>query len=1647
MSHLEPEFPGASRSHASDAEFPGKENGPNKPTRGRAGNSLVRHLGEALLLLGLLVLAFALRAYNLNFDDGTFQHPDERHWAFVLGDLEDEPWPETVGDYLNSETSRLNPYNAIRGPENDTSFSTFAYGTSQLYTTRGVAEWLIGGDDRQGFGTTVAANLNDLGIPLLDEAGNPTFNPGFQGNLVGRLLSALIDTATVGLVFLLGRELGGRRVAWLAALLQTFAVLHIQYAHFLGSEPWVAFYATATVLGAVRIARGRAGPFTWLATGVAVGLAVASKLSGLPTAIGPMVACAILFVSAVIRFNHGDTDGRVRALLTPIFGFGAMLVTGFLTFRFMLPYAFANGINVSLRGLISRDWVAAFGLDTRNPVDGFPGGGYLEDVQYIRDVNTGGNYPWVIQWAGRTPLVFPLSQVFWWGMGPGLACAAIVGMVAGTWQGLKRRQWFFLVPLSVIAVFVVFVALQFNPLNRYLLPAYPSAIALAGFGLVALWDSERLPVTWIPDDFFAFWKPLARISVGVMVISSVLWGVMYVNGVYRTDYTRITASQWIVDNIGADGVVSIQAWDDPLPLGAAVNYENIPRQVTFNPFDTDSTQKITQLVDGLAQVDYVIEASNKLYGAIPQMEARFPVTVRYYEALNDGSLGFERVKEFSTPPSLFGFTRDDRNAEETFTVYDHPTVTVWQKTAAFSVNNAFSILDPFRANVAVPHNPRDGAANALQLRSADYQTQQAGGTWSEVVNEDGFVTNVPWVWWLIWLQVGSFAALPLTLWLFKRFPNGGYGMSKVMGWAGLGLGVWFAVNFTSLHFTATLIWVLLAVGVVLALIAAVRNAGPLARLVADHWRSWLAAEAVFLSVFGLVLLLRYNIPDLWHPWRGGEKPMEMSYFTAILRSSTLPAYDPWYAGGFLNYYYIGWFLLAVPTKAMRMPPDIAFNLGVASYAALAAIAVHSLVSNLAGLARAVPVLNKPASTPTPTSAVSVVESEVAVEEEAATVPVPDAAVAVPDAAVAVPVAAAAPHPPAVPKLRAVPSAGFLGVLLFLFLGNFDAVRQHWYDLRLLATPNRQETELSDTLTGTIGETFRGAWSWLTGGDVGQFDWWDVSRVNKGTSDITEFPGWSVLFGDLHPHLMGLSIFGLLLGLATATVLALKARTVRSPETPVVHESRSDQLHGWVLAGSLGVVAALVRMVHTWDWPTAMVVCGVAIVVGWLLASGGLVARAVHAFGHLVVFALGYLVAVSPYSANSQAAEGGLDLFHDATRNLDDFVAHWFVFLVAAALYAVVRLKQVRRRGDLLLWTGAVLVAAPLFLYLHLRVGSVAAWASLGVVVSLLLVTVELTQRPTSVGHVGASGFFALGFGILMSVEFVRVAADAQGWNTVFKFWLQVWQLFAIASAFALWWVLRSLRSSAEDLQPSGADVQAGDEPQPRGFRPAYRLVALGLGVLILLGMIFPIRATRSRVQDRFDTELAMTLDGWAWFDEELPPLGLYNVSDVPVAQDVALVQWLRDNVEGSPTVVEAWGPGYQWFNRIPMLTGLPTVLGWDWHQTQQRTPFTQSVERRQADLRTFWTVPDPVGAEQFLRTYDVTYVIVGSAELATRVDAGVPIEPVMADSVEQMLATMDVLTPVFQQGRAVIYEVRKDEIRTRNNPPIASDVAANVTDS
>ncbi len=1542
---------------------------------------LVRRLSLVLLL----VLGFTLRVWNINWDEGTHQHPDERYWSMVTEDI---AWPG-VANYFDSDDSTLNPYSHR---------STWVYGTLPLFLTKATAHYL---ESDTFLSNAVIDTASKFGIGLKEKTitgsgqvlDSKTFDSGYKANLIGRLLSAIVDTGTTLLVYLLGRELFNRKVGFLSAVLHVFTVLHIQYSHFYGAESWVAFFATLTMLLSVKLFKtirlsGQSGKLAnrrtlWLllSVGFAFGLTVASKLSGLTVGIVPIISIILCLAS---RLKSKELAASAKEL-AKFFGLGTfMLSVAFLAFRLFQPYAF-SGI---------------FSFDDR----------FISDIEYLRSVNSGADVPWVVQWVGVTPLWFPLKSIFWHGMGPALAIAVLVGLCIAGHEIIKERNQILLIPLSFILVMLGLVSQQFNPLIRYLLPAYPVAIIFGGYGIYRLWHSGR-------DKKFALLRKvsfpqMSRLTAIALVAVSIFWGAAFVNGIYNNSHPRVSATSWINENIDSGSTVTHQIWDDQLPLALANETKAQLNYVDLDLFRSDQSKdpesgnsKLDTLVNNLERTDYIIEASNRLYGSIPRIPAEYPGTTAYYNALFSGELGFELVAEFENSPSLFGINFSDTEGEETFTVYDHPKVTIWSKTDQWSQEEALKILNPFRATFAPNLEPKDANSNALLLKTAERTALQGDDTFYDTFTKRGYLGAPHWVWWLLWLQVAAFAVLPWSTLLFRQFADAGYGLSKVIGFLSTGTLLWVFVVWDVVGFNQTTAFASLLTIFAIGLALWWAHRERLLQLFCKHRFAWLASEVVFLSIFAFLLTLRSLNPDLWDAYLGGEKPMELGYLTAVGKSTELPPYDPWFAGGAMNYYYFGWFLLALPMRALKIVPEVAFQFGVATFGALIGVLIFSLTYNL----------------------VMVRHSSKAKHSL---------------------------------QRRTALKVGALGLFLFMGSGTLDALRVHSDRLRSANT----WTFLDNwPLFGFLVEVAGGTWAWMTGTSLQRFDWWTSSRVNSGNYDITEFPYFTFLFGDLHPHLMGMAISGLTIAFAFAYLIACQ---------------QTLETNKFCLAAGIGLLAGVIRMTNTWDYPTSLLllfvtfflgacisisdarpnyndnkaslfgVTGVAIflsavgsggstliyILGVVGILGGISVffntknqnRILQFIGHFSIAIVAHTIFLWPYIRDTKNFNVGI---HRAkwTSPLDDFMSHWGIFIAIGFMFFAVISFQSRMESKKYnvtvhflpnvlrqnVWVKSLVIGVSMtgLAFCFLWVSGAFAITIFGGFCALFLIEHECRNPNPNIGKLFALVMFIFGFAVVGGPEIITVNNDVARMNTVFKFWLQGWLFFALGSAFAIhhiWDFVKSLQKSEES---TSSDYRISP-------KMLWRLFVLAM---VAIGLTYPLLATKPRLSTRFDTGYK-GLNGVAYLDYE-PSIVRNDQGNqeaptvVRIAEDLPLIEWIRSNVSGNPTIVEWSGDSYDWNSRIAIHTGLPTVLGWSSHQYQQRQKYADWILQRRLDIQNFYTEATQETVTEFLLTYEVGYVIVGVQEHRF----GNP-------DVLNSFSDHPALRKVFESDQNTIYSVENDAL-------------------
>lgn len=585
----------------------------------------------AALVLVLLVAAW-LRFNGLNWDQDQHQHADERFVSITTNALQ---WPSNLDTYFDPAVSTLSPYTLPN-------MEFFVYGTLPIY----VVKW-----------AAVTFNWNNYD----------------QITQLGRKLSGLFDLGAVFVLFLIGRQLYGQKVGLLAAALLALSVLNIQLSHFFAMDTFANLFIIATFYFLIRASvNGR-----WLdyaLAGLMFGLGLSSKLSVLTLVVPILVGAG---VDLVHRSRKGDIVTAVEQLAIRLV---TLFVIAALTFRVAQPVAFSGP--------------GFWNWSLYQP--------WLDDiVEQQRIVSGLVDVPWLQQWTGRS-IMFPLYNIVVWGLGLPLGLASLAGLGLATFELVKLRRIEHLLPVVYVLVTFIYHAATFIKFMRYFLPLYPFLALFAAYLIAWLWRRasapEQSPSEPLQANRPGRWpgRVLSRVRFGpemaAAVATLVLGGtLLYAQGfstIYDREQTRIAASRWMYRELPQGSTLAVEHWDDWLPLGGLDGYapygdNGMFQLVEMRNYEADTPDKLNQMVANLTEADYIVLSSNRLYDSIPRLPMRYPMTSRYYRLLFSGRLGFERVAEFTSYPTILGIQIPDQVAEESFSVFDHPRVQIFKKTASF----------------------------------------------------------------------------------------------------------------------------------------------------------------------------------------------------------------------------------------------------------------------------------------------------------------------------------------------------------------------------------------------------------------------------------------------------------------------------------------------------------------------------------------------------------------------------------------------------------------------------------------------------------------------------------------------------------------------------------------------------------------------------------------------------------------------------------------------------------------------------------------------------------------------------------------------------------------------------------------------------
>jgi YYY domain-containing protein len=851
-------------------------------------------------------------------------------------------------------------------------------------------------------------------------------------------------------------------------------------------------------------------------------------------------------------------------------------------------------------------------------------------------------------------------------------------------------------------------------------------------------------------------------------------------------------------------------------------------------------------------------------------------------------------------------------------------------------------------------------------------------------------------WYLIITFLG-WLTFPLAYTLFPALTDRGYALSRTAGLLIWGYVFWLLASLGIAQNDSGGILLALAILIALSIWSTVNRLSSVLAFLKSNLSLILTTELLFLAAFAFLAFVRSANPELLST----EKPMELAFINGILRSPTFPPQDPWLSGYAISYYYFGYVMTAMLARLSGIPGSMAHNLMTSLVFGLGAIGSYGILYNLLSMA----------------DHGRLTEDDEANDNQNETVV----------------------HRPS----STVHGLSLLAPLFLLLVSNFEALLEVLHRLGLFWTKD------------AAGQYVSPFWKWLDMKELSsaptfpfQFMpdrylwWWRASRVlqdydmhNNPLEVIDEFPFFSFLLGDLHPHVLAIP-FGLL-AIAVALNLFLGGWRGRIdlPWGARLHINYAGFLFSALVIGGLAFL-------NTWD-----ILVAATLIIGsyafWRANEDGWHWNRLEDV-LLLGLPLGFLSVLLYfpfYLGFSSQAGGILPNMMYPTRGMHLWVMWgtlfipifaYFIYLSSSGARELVRPVGAPAQLDGLPsnsrakpnWKLAILLGLGFTLLLwifSLLIGWIGSFVEIDFVVMFLQsqgMSAGQFFNATSLRRLQYIGSLITLLAVLIpalaflfqktSAKDDRLGTESNGQlssvhrQTSTQFILLVITLGAILvlapefvylrdqfgyrinTIFKFYyqaWILWSLAAA---------------------FATAYLLQNLSrvkniifsvlIGLVIFSGLLYPALGLQTKT-DNFKPAYGFTLDDFDRFTRENP-------------DDAAAIQFLRTVPDG--VITEAVGDGYSSYARISMHTGLQTVIGWPGHEAQWRGSYEPQGSRRD-DITRLYITTHWEEAQPIITQYNIRYVYIGNLERASM--------PVREEKFKAHLK------PIFQQGSAVIYAV------------------------
>lgn len=449
-----------------------------------------------------------------------------------------------------------------------------------------------------------------------------------QAIIASRIISATLATCIIPLLFLLGKKIKNTSVGIIAAVLAVCSTGFIQFAHFGTVEIWQTFLSLIFFNACLDLQKTISTKNITIA-GILFGLLVGTKVSSLPF--------GLLFLFLVIFIFFHTKNILIKRFLNIFFYTLLFCGISFCVYVITNPFVF---------------------IDTAS---------FLNSMQYESSVALG-SLPvfYTGEFFHTIPILFQFLFIYPFLVNPLITIIFIPSFLFVLLKGFQSKNFsYILLSISYLLLFLP-PAFLFTKWTRYILPTLPCMYLIISIVISNSINNSK--------QVFSSKYLVVSMIIGI----SIIFSFSYFKTVLMNEDTRVAAAMWAKDTIAENSSLVSEVYD--LGIIPFNQYFSSIKLFDFYAIDTDpNASDAKQFIQH--NTEYIILPSQRLIKTRLLNSNNFPKGNQFYQSLENGSLGFEKV--YQTPCDIFCHIIYMDNPifsfEETASVFDRPVVMIYKK--------------------------------------------------------------------------------------------------------------------------------------------------------------------------------------------------------------------------------------------------------------------------------------------------------------------------------------------------------------------------------------------------------------------------------------------------------------------------------------------------------------------------------------------------------------------------------------------------------------------------------------------------------------------------------------------------------------------------------------------------------------------------------------------------------------------------------------------------------------------------------------------------------------------------------------------------------------------------------------------------------